>query len=262
MAVLRARKQRPSPADVSSRRPPEHVPFRTRPEAPCPPARSSSSKAPRRRSHRSFLSSRRLAIPSRRRLTRTRRSRRSSSTSSPSWMSGSPMRPPSRPRAQRNPRTERTPRRRPRRRPSPTRTGIDFAARSGPRRPWPPCPSCAWPTATTSRSGSASWRPERTTSSPDRSTHERSRRGSRRSSCASSDRSTRRRSSRPTASRSRRPAEWSPSSAPRVGSGRRPSRRTSRWRRRSDGPTALSSWTWTCNSVRSRPISTCPPSRP
>ena len=168
------------------------------------------------------------------------------------------------PRPRRNPRTARTgrTRRRPTRRPFRPRPASSCAARSGPRRPWPRCPSCASPTATTSRSGSASWRPAPTTSSPDRSTHARSRRGSRRSSCASSDRSTRRRSSRPTASRSRRPAEWSPSSAPRAASGRRPSRRTSPWRRRSDGPTAWSWSTSTCSSARSRRTSTCPPSRP
>ena len=44
------------------------------------------------------------------------------------------------------------------------------------------------------------------------------------------------RSSRPTASRSPRPAAWSPSTAQKAASGRRPSRRTSPWRRRKRQP--------------------------
>ena len=73
------------------------------------------------------------------------------------------------------------------------------AARSARRRRWPRCRSCASPTATTSRSASASWRPAPTTSSPGRSTPASSRPGSRRCCCASSARRTCPRSSRATA---------------------------------------------------------------
>ena len=72
-----------------------------------------------------------------------------------------------------------------RRPPRPSRVSI-CVARSGRPRPWLPCPSCAWPTPTTSRSASGSSRPAPTTSSRGRSTLARWRPGSRRCCCASS----------------------------------------------------------------------------
>ena len=112
--------------------------------------------------------------------------------------------------------------------------------------------SCASARPTTSRSGSASSRPAPTTSWRSRSTPASSRPASRRSSSGSSARRTSPPSSRPTESPSPVSGGRSRSTARRAASGRRRSRRTSRWSRPARSRTGSSSSTSTSSSARSR----------